>query len=123
MKKVLLTIFVLALLGGEALAANGRPANCPARRWCGCWLASHLSMPSRPLWVARAWARIGHPAGGPQVGAVVVWRHHVGLITAVEGGMIRVLSGNDGGAVRDRWRSTRGVIAYRIINQFSFVQN
>lgn len=98
-------------------AASGRrPVGCP-HRWCGCWLAGHRGYSgahARRLWVARAWAREGRPASGPQVGAVVVWRHHVGIITAVDGRMIRVLSGNDGNAVRDRWRSTAGVIAYRI---------
>jgi hypothetical protein len=72
-----------------------------------------MGIQRRDLWVARNWARVGAPARGPRVGAIVVWRHHVGKITAVEGGRIRVLSGNDGHAVRDRWRSTRGVIAYR----------
>lgn len=92
---------------------SGRPSGCPARAWCGCWLAKHLGLSDRSLWLARRWATIGSNAGGPQVGAIVVWRHHVGKITAVDGHRIRVLSGNDGGAVRDRWRTTAGVIAYR----------
>src|SRR4051812_49237030 len=93
---------------------GGRPAGCPARSWCGCWLASHLGMSNpRPLWLARNWARVGSNAGGPRVGAIVVWRHHVGKITAVDGHRIRVVSGNDGRRVRDRWRTTAGVIAYR----------
>ncbi len=94
-------------------ALGGRPAGCPARAWCGCWLGHHLGMPRRDLWLARNWARVGRPSDGPRVGAIVVWRHHVGRITAVNGVHIRVLSGNDGRAVRDRWRTTRGVIAYR----------
>jgi hypothetical protein len=71
---------------------SGRPAGCPAR----------------------AWAALGHAAGGPQVGAIVVWPHHVGKIEAVDGSRILVLSGNDGRTVRERWRTTRGVIAYRM---------
>lgn len=94
---------------------NGtRPAGCPARAWCGCWLMKHLGLSDRSLWLARRWASIGTDAGGPRVGAIVVWRHHVGTITAVAGHRIKVLSGNDGRAVRDRWRTTAGVIAYRI---------
>lgn len=93
---------------------GGRPSGCPARAWCGCWLASHLGISDRSLWLARNWARVGHSAGGPQVGAIVVWRHHVGKIKAVEGNRILVLSGNDGRAVRERWRTTSGVIAYRV---------
>jgi hypothetical protein len=95
-------------------SVEGRPAGCPARAWCGCWLAAHLGISNRSLWLARNWASVGHPAGGPQPGAIVVWRHHVGTIKAVEGGRILVLSGNDGRAVRERWRTTAGVIAYRV---------
>jgi hypothetical protein len=91
---------------------GGRPAGCPARSWCGCWLASHLGMRDRSLWLARNWAHVGS-SSGPRPGAIVVWRHHVGKITAVNGHRIRVLSGNDGRRVRERWRTTAGVIAYR----------
>jgi hypothetical protein len=43
-----------------------------------------------------------------------VFRHHVGIVVAVSGpGRIVLLSGNDGGAVRQRERSSRGVIAWR----------
>lgn len=95
-------------------ALGGRPAGCPARRWCGCFLAAHLGIQNRSLWVARNWAAVGHPAGGPGAGVIAVWRHHVGLIKAVEGNRILVLSGNDGRAVRERWRTTAGIIAYRV---------
>lgn len=85
------------------------------RAWCGWWLGRQLGLLSRSLWLARNWAHVGSPAG-KHVGAIVVWRHHVGKITAVRAdGAIKVLSGNDGRAVRDRWRSARGVIAYRAL--------
>lgn len=93
---------------------GGRPAHCPARRWCGCYLAAHLGIQSRSLWVARNWAGIGHRAGGPGAGVIAVWPHHVGLIKAVDGNRILVLSGNDGRAVRERWRATAGIVAYRV---------
>lgn len=95
---------------------NGRPANCPARRWCGCWLANHFGLSDRALWQARRWAGLGHAALGPQPCVIVVWRHHVGEIEAVDGNRILVLSGNDSRAVRERWRTTAGVIAYRTLN-------
>lgn len=98
----------------RAIELGGRPAGCPARAWCGCWLSAHLGLHRRDLWLARNWARVGRPSS-PQAGAIVVWRRHVGKITAVNGDMIRVLSGNDGRRVRDRWRSARGVIAYRAL--------
>lgn len=87
--------------------------NCPARKWCGCWLANYFGMRDRALWLARKWASIGRPAGGPGQGVVVVWPHHVGVITGKsETGWI-VKSGNDGNAVRERERSLKGVIAFR----------
>lgn len=83
--------------------------------WCGWWLGRQLGMLSRNLWLARNWASVGSPSG-KHVGAIVVWNHHVGRITGVRAdGAIKVLSGNDGHAVRDRWRSARGVIAYRAL--------
>ncbi|KQY98439.1 hypothetical protein ASD45_19175 [Pseudolabrys sp. Root1462] len=62
---------------------------------------------------ADQWADFGSPADGPAVGVIVVWPHHVGIITErTERGFI-VRSGNDGGKVRERERSLRGAIALR----------
>lgn len=96
------------------LIHGGRPAGCPARAWCGCWLAAHLGIRDRTLWLARNWARIGRPASA-QPGAIVVWGRHVGKVTDVAPGRIKVLSGNDGRMVRERWRPARGVLAYRML--------
>jgi hypothetical protein len=95
-------------------AASGRPAACAGIPWCGCWLRLHLGVGDVRLNRALAWADVGAPASGPGAGVIAVWRHHVGIITEnLGGGLIRLLSGNDGHAVRDRVRSTRGIIAYR----------
>jgi hypothetical protein len=52
-------------------------------------------------------------AGGPGIG-VVVWSHHVGIITGqTPDGQWIVHSGNDGGAVRTRARSLARAIAFR----------
>jgi len=91
--------------------AGGRP-----RAWCGWWLGHHLGMNNRNLWLARNWASVGRSAGGPRVGAVVVWRHHVGIITGRAGGKWIVKSGNDGHAVRERPRSIAGAIAFRTVS-------
>ena len=62
--------------------------------------------------LAANWAHWGR-ASGPHVGAVVVWRHHVGRIVAGSPGHWVVNSGNDGHAVRTRERSIAGAIAFR----------
>jgi hypothetical protein len=89
-------------------AITGRP-----RAWCGWWLGHHLGMPLRHLWLARNWASVGTRAGGPQIGAIVVWRHHVGIITGHSAKGWIVKSGNDGRRVRERPRSIAGAIAFR----------
>lgn len=95
-------------IGREVVRMVGRPA-----AWCGWWLGQHLGMPDRRLWLARNWASVGSNAGGPQIGAVVVWRHHVGIITGRHGNQWVVKSGNDGRRVRERPRSVAGAIAFR----------
>ena len=88
---------------------GGRPA-----AWCGWWLGNHLGLNDRSLWLARNWAHVGSSAGGPSVGAVVVWPHHVGIITGrTASGQWVIKSGNDGHAVRERPRSIAGAIAFR----------
>jgi hypothetical protein len=93
---------------------GGRPAACRGIPWCGCWLRLQKGIADRRLNLARAWASVGVRAGGPAAGVIAVWRHHVGEIVAVPGpGRIILRSGNDGHAVRERERSTSGIIAYR----------
>lgn len=60
--------------------------------------------------VAWNWRHYGRPTTA-QVGAVVVWRGHVGMITGqAANGQWIVKSGNDGGRVRERARSVAGAI-------------
>jgi hypothetical protein len=87
----------------------GRP-----RAWCGWYMRSQVGGDPGPSYnLARSWAHYGASAGGPQVGAIVVWRHHVGKIVGHENGKWIVQSGNDGHAVRTRPRSLAGAIAFR----------
>jgi len=90
--------------------ADGRPA-----AWCGWYMRRVLGVRDPRYNLARNWAHWGVNAGGPQVGAVVVWRRHVGRIVGrgSHGGWI-INSGNDGHAVRTRERSLAGVIAIRV---------
>ena len=78
-------------------------------RWCGWWMRTQKGG-GPELNLARNWARWGR-ASGPQVGAVVVWSHHVGMITGRSAsGQWIVKSGNDGGRVRERPRSVAGAV-------------
>lgn len=88
-------------------------------KWCMWWLRRALGIPRTAFrayeWnLARAGRYIGAPAAGAAVGIIVVWRHHVGVITGRAGdGRWIVKSGNDGGRVRERPRSLKGAIAFR----------
>jgi hypothetical protein len=104
---------------GVRLAHAGRIGGRP-RAWCGWWLGQHLGMSNRSLWLARNWASVGSNAGRPGVGVVVVWRHHVGIITGHAGSQWVVKSGNDGHGVRERVRSISGAIAFRHVGGGSF---
>lgn len=85
--------------------------------WCGWWMRHHLGVDDLRGNVARWWAGFGSRAHGPAIGVLVVWPHHVGIITGrSESGWI-VKSGNDAHAVRERERSLRGVIAFRYPHQ------
>jgi hypothetical protein len=97
------TIYDRPRLGG------GRP-----RAWCGWYARSLVGQDPGPSFnLARNWARWGH-ATSPGVGVVVVWSHHVGMITGrAPNGEWIVKSGNDGHAVRERARSLSGAIAFR----------
>ena len=88
---------------------GGRP-----RAWCGWYMRGQVGADPGPTYnLARSWAHYGSDAGGPSVGAIVVWRHHVGKIVGHEDGKWIVQSGNDGHAVRTRARSIAGAIAFR----------
>ena len=79
------------------------------KRWCGWWMRTQYG--GGPEYnVAWNWRKRGY-ASGPHVGAVVVWRHHVGVIVGrASNGMWIVKSGNDSNAVRTRARSVKGAI-------------
>jgi hypothetical protein len=107
------TFLVTALLCAFSVDADARSQH-RSHAWCGIYLSKHLGKSDRRLALAREWATEGSNAGGPGIGVIVVWRHHVGIITgqAADGQWI-VHSGNDGGAVRTRPRSVAGAIAFR----------
>jgi hypothetical protein len=78
--------------------------------WCGWYMRTQLGG-GPDLNLAWNWSRWGSRASGPQVGAVVVWPHHVGMITGqASNGQWIVKSGNDSGRVRERARSVSGAV-------------
>lgn len=83
------------------------------RAWCGWWMRLHLGVANPAGNLARWWARYGNAAPGPAIGTIVVWNHHVGIITGGSSGRWIVKSGNDGHAVRERMRSVARAIAFR----------
>ena len=90
-------------------AAGSHSAGARPSRWCGWWMRTQKGG-GPELNLARNWAHWGRPTP-PKVGAVVVWSHHVGMITgrSAQGQWI-VKSGNDGGRVRERPRSVAGAV-------------
>lgn len=93
--------------GRQAYA--GRPG-----AWCGWYMRQQVGSDPGPKYnLARSWAQFGSNAGGPAVGTIVVWPHHVGEIVGQENGHWIVRSGNDGHGVRTRPRSLAGAIAFR----------
>jgi len=88
---------------GSATSIGGKPA-----RWCG-WCMRTQKGGGPEMNLASNWSRWGRPSG-PQVGAVVVWSHHVGIITGRTASGWIVKSGNDGGRVRERQRSVSGAV-------------
>ncbi len=94
--------------GLSSLASSGGLGPRP-RQWCGWWMRSQLGGGAH-LNLAWNWRHYGSPAS-PQVGAVVVWRGHVGMIVGEAGnGKWLVKSGNWGGRVATVARSVRGAI-------------
>jgi hypothetical protein len=95
--------------GHRYASASGHRVGARPRAWCGWWMRTQRG--GGPEYnLAWNWRKYGRPSG-PQVGAVVVWRHHVGEITGrAPNGMWIVRSGNDGNRVRERPRSVAGAI-------------
>ena len=93
------------------LGPDTRPA-----QWCGWFMRQVFHVADRSYNWAPNWAHWGHASLGPQVGAVVVWTYHVGLIAGGpdQRGRWLVKSGNDGNAVRTRYLSVAKAIAFRM---------
>lgn len=94
-------------------ASAGRPGDCAGIPWCGCWLRHVFGIADKAFNLAAHWATFGSP-GAAAPGNIAVYRHHVALIRGnCDGAGCVMISGNDGHAVRTRYRSLRGAIAIR----------
>jgi len=93
----------------KAAKAASRMVGPRPARWCGWWMRTQKG--GGPEYnLAWNWAGWGRPSR-PRVGAVVVWPHHVGMITGrTASGQWIVKSGNDGGRVRERPRSVKSAV-------------
>lgn len=93
---------------GEQIPQNTGIGPRPSQ-WCGWWLRTQKG--GGPEYnIAWNWRNYGVPTA-PQVGAIVVWKHHVGLLMGqTASGSWIVKSGNDSGAVRTRARSIEGAL-------------
>jgi hypothetical protein len=119
MRTLMATTALLCFLGSSAEARivhHGYRHHYAGRlgAWCGWFMRRQVGSDPGPSYnLAQSWTHYGSNAGGPSVGAIVVWRHHVGKIVGQENGQWIVQSGNDGHAVRTRPRSLAGAIAFR----------
>ena len=121
-----LACVLAALTTASAADLSGRPAHCPPRLWCGCYLAHEMGITGpeeRRLWWAPNWATIGRPVARADIrpGDVVVWSWHVGrIVELTKPGFAIVRSGNDGGAVRTREVAIYNAFAFRRLDRRIF---
>lgn len=83
-------------------------------KWCG-WFMRTMFGGGPEYNRAIEWKNRGRKSNGPQVGAIVVWPHHVGVITGKTKNGWVVKSGNDSNRVRERVRSVENAVAFRIL--------
>ena len=94
----------LSAFDGQRHSVGPRPG-----AWCGWYMRTRHGGGSE-MNVAWNWRHYGSP-GSPQIGAIVVWRHHVGeIVGQTSSGKWIILSGNDSHRVRERARSIAGAI-------------
>ena len=90
-----------------------RPLRPQSSRLVCTYLSRYFGMGTVVLPSPENGERSAPMPGRPNIGVVVVWPHHVGVITArTPHGQWIIHSGNVGGAVRTRLRAVTGAIAF-----------
>ena len=95
---------------------SARPADCPSRAWCGCWLAKQIFGENRrDLWIAKNWLKF--PRTEPRIGSIAVMTRqgggHVGVVVSFDGNGNPILkSGNHNRRVATAVYSKSRIIAY-----------
>jgi hypothetical protein len=94
---------------GDAALNRLLGVNTRVVRWCGLYLAKIVSAPPKFAASVDSWRNWGKRTEC-RVGTVAIFRHrHVGKVVAVRRGGLLIVSGNDGNAVKTRWRSSRAI--------------
>ena len=84
--------------------------------WCGAFMGMIAKETGKPVpkdyKVAAAWSKVGTRISKPEVGAVAVMRHHVGIVLGVKDGKVLLISGNHNRRVGEGLYAQRRIIAY-----------
>ncbi|HEV7344643.1 MAG TPA: hypothetical protein VGN60_03310 [Devosia sp.] len=95
---------------------QSRPSGCPSR-WCACYLDRILAeagLQPRGSNRARDFATYGRPARPAELGAIMVMRNHVGVVTGqCPDGRVQIISGNYSRRVLPGCYSASKAIAWR----------
>lgn len=102
-------------LVSEARRYMGTNPTGRGRAWCGAFLDMVLKKTGHAGGgnLARAYARYGTRVSGPQVGAIAVMNHHVGVVSGVDAnGNPIIVSGNHNRTVAESVYPASRIIAY-----------
>ncbi|HEY4142012.1 MAG TPA: TIGR02594 family protein [Pseudolabrys sp.] len=102
-------------LVSEARRYMGTNPTGRGRAWCGAFMDMVLKKTGHAGGgnLARAYARYGSRVSGPQVGAIAVMNHHVGVVSGVDpNGNPIIVSGNHNRTVAESVYPRSRIIAY-----------
>lgn len=107
--------FTSNALVSEARRYMGTNPTGRGRQWCGAFLDMVLKKTGHAGGgnLARAYARYGTRVSGPQVGAIAVMNHHVGVVSGVDpNGNPIIVSGNHNRTVAEAVYPRSRITAY-----------